>query len=70
MAKKEQRMTEALSLELSKIATCLSLGKHFIGELPESEQKQRLLRILAEIDSACDRAVDLKNSIQKAAGTI
>lgn len=67
---KAKRVTDELSIELSKVSTAISLIETFIGDLPDGQQKKALARLCAEANAAHDRAFDHLGKIRQAVSTI
>lgn len=58
MAKKEQPITQALNLELSKIDSCLTIAKTILAEPDLGKQRAKLVELIEEAERAQQRAYD------------
>lgn len=70
MAKRETTYSAKLSIEMAKIDTCFALVGQMADDLPESDAKMRILRLVEEGRQAGERAADHLVSISAAASTI
>ena len=57
-AKRQQRASADLSIELTKISTAFSIMQSMLSDLPDSQQKKALWRLCEDGKRAHERAFD------------
>jgi hypothetical protein len=67
---KQIRATDQLNIELSCISAALNIAKRMAGDLPPSEQRDGILKILEAADQAHDNARDQMLAISQHANAI